>query len=361
MSLPLTLLAGLSTSLRDDLMRCMVLRRPGLVAVVYEVDPQPAGMRLVRRVVDASGTVQHEHVELVGCCLSCTVRQDAPEVLELVADLGRWQEAVMALPAALQPETVNGVLRAREDVSVDTVTVVVDAVLLLEQVSGDDLLADRGLAAAPTDRRSTAQLVFAQLEDADVLALVGLERVGTQDARTVQALLSHLAPLALQVAVAPGGIGAEELVSTGRRDTDSAPAERERLAALAVDLCPPACDVTTVRWSADRPLHSGRLREALPEIVGSVVRSRGYVWLADRPRSCIRWESAGGSLEFGDPVRWDRLPECSLVLTGIGLDAQELDDLLDACLATDDELDREPDWEDPFADALGPAEQPEQA
>ena len=39
MALPLTLLAGPSTALRDDLVRCLVLRRPGLVAVVYDVEP----------------------------------------------------------------------------------------------------------------------------------------------------------------------------------------------------------------------------------------------------------------------------------------------------------------------------------
>lgn len=352
--LPLTLLAGLSTSLRDDLVRCTVLRRPGLVAVVYDVDPQPGGVRLVRRVVDATGTAQAEQVELVGCCLSCTVREDAPEALELVAGSGRWGEVLLALPAALQPDAVTPVLDPTV-VHLDTVTAVVDAVLLREQVAGDDLLAERGLAAAPTDRRSTAGLVLGQLEDADVLAVVGLQRLGTAEARTLQALLSHLAPLAVQVPVGPGGVGAEDLVGTGRHDQDTTAAERERLAALAVELCPPDCGVTTLRWSSERPLHSGRLSAALPQVIGKVVRSRGHIWLADRPRACVRWESAGGTLAFGDPVRWQALPGCALLLTAVDLDAEALHDLLDSCLATDDELTG--GWPDPFEDALGPAGQ----
>lgn len=353
---PLTLLVGLSTSLRDDLVRCTVLRRPGLVAVVYDVDPQPAGVRLVRRVLDAAGTAHREQVELVGCCLSCTVRADAAEALDLVAGSGRWDEALLALPAALQSDAVTPVLD-RGAFRVDTVTAVVDAVLLREQVAGDDLLAERGLAAAPTDRRSTAGLVLSQLEDADVLAVVGLERLGTAAARTLQALLSHLAPLALQVPIAPGGIGCEDAVGTGRRDPGTTADERERLAALAVELCPPECGVTTLHWSSERPLHSARLAAALPQVIGGVVRSRGRIWLADRPSACVRWESAGGSLAFGDPVGWQRLPDCSLVLTGVGLDPVALRAVLDGCLATDDELAGEPSWEDPFADALGPAEQ----
>ncbi|TAL13782.1 MAG: cobalamin biosynthesis protein CobW [Frankiales bacterium] len=360
MPFPLTVLAGLSTSLRDDLVRCAVLRRPGLAAVAYDVDPQSTGIQVVRRVVDATGTLHREVLELVGCCLSCTVRADVPEVLQLLAVADRWREVLLALPAAMQPDSVLGAVDP-DVAEVDTVTTVVDAVLLREQVGGDDLLADRGLAAAPTDRRSTAGLVLGQLEESDVLAVVGLERLDTAEARTLQALLSHLAPLALQVTVGPGGVGCEDLVGTGRRDPRSTAEERERLAALAVELCVPECGVTTLRWTSERPMHSARLSAALPQVIGQVVRSRGHIWLADRPRDCVRWESAGGSLDFGDPERWRGLPQCSLVLTGVGVDADALHDLLDACLATDEELVGEPTWEDPFADALGPAEQRERA
>lgn len=355
MPLELTVLAGLSTSMRDDLVRCAVLRRPGLGAVLYDVEPQPEGVRVLRRVADASGAVHREQLELVGCCLSCTVRADVPEALELLAAGARWSEVLLALPAALQPETV--LVAIDPDVArVDTVTTVVDAVLLRQQVGGDDLLAERGLAAAPTDRRSTAGLVLGQLEDADVLAVLGLERLGTADARTLQALLSHLAPLALQVPIGPGGVGCENLVGTGRRDPGTTAGERERLAALAVELCPPECGVTTLQWSSERPLHSARLAAALPDVVAQVVRSRGHIWLADRPRDCVRWESAGANLAFGDPSRWRGLPGCSLVLTGVGVDAAVLRELLDSCLVTDAELLDGPDWPDPFADALGPAD-----
>lgn len=361
MPLPLTVLTGSSTSLRDDLVRCLVLRRGGLVAVVYDLDVGASGVRVVRRVLDAGGTAHAEDVELVGCCLSCTVRQDVAEAARLVARSGRWTEVLLALPAALEPQVVTAVLTGSPDVEVDGVTTVVDAVLLRAQVEGDDLLAERGLAVAPSDRRSTAQLLVAQLEDADVLAVLGLERLGTEQGRTLQALLAHLAPLALQVVVGPGGAGCDDLVGTGRRDAGSTAEERERLAALAVELCPPACGVTTVRWQADRPLHSARLAQALPEVVHAVVRSRGHIWLADRHRARIRWESAGGTLSFGDPERWQALPGCSLLLTGIGLRTHEVCDLLDSCLATDDELARQPDGEDPFAAALGPAEEAEPA
>jgi len=354
MPLTLSLLAGPSTSLRDDLVRCLVLRRPSLVAIAYDLRPSASGTRLVRRVLDATGLLEREELELTGCCLSCTVREDAAPAVELLTAVGRWSEAVLALPASVQPGELALVLVRRDGLPVDTVTTVVDARLLRAQLGGDDLLADRGLAAAPADRRSTAELILRQLEDADVLAVCDLHRVGTAEARLVEALLAHLAPLALQVPVGPDGTGCDDVVSTGRHDPATGALGRERLAALAVGLCPPACGVTTVRWHSDRALHSGRLREALPLLIEGVVRSRGHVWLADRPRQKVRWESAGGSLAFGDPETWDAAPDCALVLTGVGLDEAALRQRLAACLVTGDELTG-PCWPDPFVDALGQA------
>ena len=349
----LTLLAGPSPSLRDDLVRCLVLRRPGLVAVVYDVEPTAGGTVLVRRIHDFSGLVQRDELELTGCCLTCTVRQDAAPAVELVDGARRWEEVVLALPAVVEPGQLARVLSLRDGLPVDTVTTVVDAVLLRQQLEGADLLAERGLAAAEADRRSTAGLVVRQLEDADVVAVVALQRVDTEKARTVEALLSHLAPLALQVPLGPGGVGCDDVVSTGRRGSAAGARDRDHLAVLAAGLCPPACGVTTVVWSADRPLSSPRLHAALPDLVDGVVRSRGHVWLADRPRVRFRWESAGASLSLGEPVRWESLPDCALVLTGVGLDEADLRRRLDACLATDAELDAGSTWADPFAESLG--------
>ena len=351
----LTLLAGPSTSLRDDVARCLVLRRPGLVTVAYDVHPAPDGAYLTRTVRDCTGTHDAQRVPLTGCCLSCTVLADAGPAVDLVAASDRWSEVVVALPAAVRPSDVAAALHGFGAV-VDTVTTVVDARLLLAQLGGDDLLADRGLAVASTDRRSTAELVAGQLEDADVLAVADVHAVGTQTATTVQALLSHLAPLAAQVLLGPGGAGCDELVSTGRHDAGTAPQARAELAVLAAGLCPPACGVTTVVWQSDRALDPRRLSAALPDVVDGTVRSRGHVWLANRPEQSVRWEGAGAALSFGHPQPWTTRPGSQLVVTGLGLEADRLRRLLDGCVAGVDEVTGVDD--DPFADALGPADRP---
>ena len=131
-------------------------------------------------------------------------------------------------------------------------------------------------------------------------------------------------------------------------------------------------------------MHAQRLHDALEQICAGVIRSRGHLWLANRPDSIHRWESAGEHLAIQTSGTW--LPEqddkawqaasaerrtfasllwdpyygerrCELTFTGIDLDVPALHEQLNSCLLTDTELSLGPEYwhltDDPFADTLG--------
>lgn len=358
MTFPLTVLSSPSSVLRDQLVQQLLGRRPGLVVVVHDIDDLWRDGTVRRRVLDDSGVLEDERVHLEHGCVSCTLREDVLPALVRVAQVGRWQQVVLALPV---PVTADGVLAAlehtgpavSEHVRLDGVTTLVDAVLLREQVSGDDPLSERGLAAAETDERSMADLVVEQVDSADVLAVLQLERVTADVARTVDTLLAHLAPLARRVALGPDGAGCEAVVGAGRGGL--AAQDRARLGLLAHELLPAGNGVATLVWRSDRPLHAARLHDALEEVVVPVQRSRGHVQLANRPTQVLAWESAGTNLSLGVLEQVHRgTPCCELVLTGLGLDVDALQQELDGCVATDSELVRgAADVVDPFRSALG--------
>lgn len=352
MSLPLTLLTGAATALRDDLLRCLVLRRPALVAVRYDVAVDGETTTVQRVVLDARGVQSTSTLPLVDCCFSCTVRDDAAPAVGVLA-YGQPEQIVLALPASLSPQSLNGTLYDIPGVRCTTVSTLVEAPLLRAQVSGSDLLAERGMAAAPTDRRSTAELICSQLEQADVVGVAGLPRLGTERARTADALLAHLAPLARRVELGPGGAGCDELLghvpeALGRRGPEGS--ERDRLAFLAADLCSPSCGVQTLRWRSTQALHPVRLREAMPRLITDCVRGRGLLLLGGRTDRAVRWSSAGASLSIGDESVWQGEPATDLLLTGVGFDPESLRALLQWCLATPEELAAP--LVDPFANSL---------
>jgi G3E family GTPase len=164
-------------------------------------------------------------------------------------------------------------------------------------------------------------------------------------------LLEHLNPRTSVVTAGVSGVPDGSVARTGRFDFDAAEAWAGELATS--DRVQPSDDgVTTVLWTSTRPLHPTRLNDALEDIVNGVVRSRGVVWLANRPTQRVRWESAGYSASLGMLGEWsEHLAECTVVATGMGLDPARLQAILDACLLTDSEL-ASLDWndlEDPFA------------
>ncbi|MDT0329878.1 CobW C-terminal domain-containing protein [Nocardiopsis lambiniae] len=138
--------------------------------------------------------------------------------------------------------------------------------------------------------------------------------------------------------------------------------------------------VETVVWRRFRPLHPERFYEALDEMTGASLRSRGRLWLASRPGTMLSWEAVGLSLSFEPSGPWPAAlpaPERSLAaglrgpgdmfdwhprtgdrcrhlaFTGLGVNVPRLLSLLDSCLLSEEESiawERHgPLCEDPFA------------
>ncbi|MFC0627393.1 CobW family GTP-binding protein [Kribbella deserti] len=373
---PLTLLVGLSTTLREPVLTAMLT--PGTAAIVVEQDELATREVLTWRLVSAAGKVvqQSPSVDPLSAgwadsgwqtldsgefavgddCGACQLIECLLPLLETLVDRGHWQHLVLAAPPAMEARPLAATLVAAmpDAISVDTVTCVVDAVLLVEQLSGDELLAERGLNLGAPDRRNVAELTARQVEYADVCVLANAHRAAAP--QRLHNLLRHLNPRTTVVETDPSGVPAGQVSQTGAFDFAAAEAWAGVLAEAA-GLQPNEAGVTTVLWRSTRPLHPARLNDALESIVEGVVRSRGVVWLANRPTQRVRWESAGFSASLGALGEWsdtEHLAECTLVATGVGLDPARLQAILDACLLTEAELTTL-DWhslDDPFAGVL---------
>ncbi|MGW6196037.1 CobW family GTP-binding protein [Kribbella sp. NPDC055110] len=347
---PLSLLVGLSTTLREPVLEAMT--DATTVVVVIEQDDLPGRGVLSWRVQDASGPIDAGEFTVGDDCGACQLIESLVPLLETLVARGHWDHLVLAAPPAMEARPlVTTLTSVLPELVVDTVTCVVDAVLLVAQLSGDELLAERGLALGLPDRRNVAELTARQVEYADVCVLANAHR--STAVERLENLLLHLNPRTSVVMADAAGVPNGPVARTGRFDFEAAESWAGELAAS--DRVQPSGDgVTTVLWRSTRPLHPTRLNDALEDIVDGVVRSRGVVWLANRPTQRVRWESAGYSASLGMLGEWsetEHLAECTVVATGMGLDPARLQSVLDACLLTESEL-ASLDWtdlEDPFA------------
>ncbi|ARQ69116.1 CobW family GTP-binding protein [Streptomyces marincola] len=357
--LPVVIVAGLHADARRAVVDALLRAVPRSVVLHHDLSTASEGA-VLRVVRDPSHVVSVDEAPLVNDCACCALREDLLPELERLADSGELCAlAVVELWDSVEPQAMAQLIdsQAGDGVTLVGVVTAVDPARLLPSLAQGDDLADVGLAAASTDRRTVSDTFARQLEYAPVLALVD---GGTAPDATDRALLVHLHGTA--TLTAPTHPDFLRVVTAGF-DAASAAARVHPATALL----PQAGEhdgVTTHVWRARRPFHAHRLYSALPDLACAAVRSRGRFWVADRTDAMLAWDAAGGALCVDDMGPWfaalpeeirsslpverqvaaqiDWHPEHGdrgqhLVFVAPGLDTGWLTDLLDSCLLTDEE------------------------
>ncbi|WP_280233488.1 ribosome hibernation factor-recruiting GTPase MRF [Nocardia cyriacigeorgica] len=399
---PVVVVAGSSGRATDGVDQ--VARALGTAAGTVVVRHDLAELRegIVRRTVRDGARETTSVLELAHGCVSCTLRADLLPLLCTLAARDSVGRIVLALDPAFEAEAVcqavEGVVvagvvgrvdgPAGRDVRIEAVLTCVDARHWLGDATGDDTLAECGLATADDDR-TVAQVAVGQVDFADALIVTATDRIDALDRERLGAVLTRLVPAApvWWGTDAEPIAGAEIEALLARISGDS---RRGRVfdahAPLLRGQPPLGTDqgVTLVEFAASRPFHPARLHEALDVLFEGVVTARGRMWLATQPDDVVWLESAGGGLRVGgagrwlaamtpteleqaDPVRramaalrWDDTfgdRDISLVILVHDADPDDIRRALHWALVDDDELrlvERAPErvahWEDPFGE-----------
>lgn len=350
-------------------------RKGGTVVVEHRFDGQ-----VVRRTVSGSrdGDLRTSEfpLELANGCVHCTVRNDLLVLLRRLHRRGDVGRIVVHTAPWLEPESICWAINhvavrvgpgyidgpAARDVSIEAVINCVDVTHWVSDATGDAELGDG---------RTVAQVLVGQAEFADIQVLSSPES-------SALAVLRRLAPRA-RITVGPDRVEMAllHLDPESRKGCDVNPFDP--LLAGEPPLGPDG-EAMLVEFSADRPFHPQRLHVAIDTLLDGVIRTRGRVWLANRPKDVMWIESAGGGLRtahagiwlaamtshqvaYVDPQRralaalqWnDRFGDRHISMTILVCGARSadvLDSLRDALL-TDDELSRPWEWSsytDPFGD-----------
>ena len=333
-------------------------------------------------------------------CICCTLRDDLLEQVSLLAARGCFDYLVVESTGISDPQPVAATFTAlgsgggalAQYAPLDSLLTVVDASRVAADLASDELLLSRGQAAHAADGRAVAALLAAQVECADTLVLNKCDLVTEAQLVEAEATLRALNPTARLLRAVRAELPVRELLHTGRFDAAAAAAVggdggaswREEQAAAAAGR--PAAGhaseserlgIGSVTLRDVRPFHPARLWHAVAEqqVTGTLLRSKGFFWLASRPGIAWSWSTAGpaaAAAAFGPAAQWraDALPLHLWPAPGGGWDAQWGDraqqlvligtpaathaaaEALRAALLTDDELALgEAGWEAAFAAA----------
>lgn len=320
MSVPVVVLATVDPVVRDLSQFSLVSDLPGTGVLRHDLDPVAGTLR---RVVSdggglaGNGVIDDHTMPLAHTCLGCAIREDLlPALAGMIAD-GRWERILVVLPVAAELRPVVSALQDPQTASTLDATLFAtvaagDADRVRDDLLGDQLLADRGLALTRDDRRSVGEALAAQVEYADLLLSCGSDPVGLT-------LVDHLRG----VRSARSDLFATRAgqVFLPRHDPRVAAARVDPRLVVPADAADPSGSPTHGVWTIDlhtrRPLHPERFREQMEALAARGTRSRGRFQLATRPRTVGVWDGVGGQLSIGDAGGWERTsPSTRLVVTG---------------------------------------------
>ncbi len=333
MSVPVVILSTIDPVLRDAAVFSILTDLPDTGVLRQDLDPD-AG--ILRRVIsDDTGVAEDQTVPLAHTCLGCAIREDSLPSLDSMIASGRWQRLVWALPVSAETTPAarplaNPDIANRIGAELAAVVALAGTDTLAEDIMGDDLLADRGLALSTDDRRSVGEALAGQLGHADLVLTTGSDKIGTTLAdhlRGVRARRSELFSMPAAQLFLP------------RYVHHAAEARVDPRMVVPPDASD-ANGVWTLDLSSRRPLHPFRFNDRLSALGSGRVRSRGRFQLASRPGTVGEWDSAGGQLSIGDAGGWEgSTPSTRLIFTGTTRhDRERITRTFNSVLLTDEEI-----------------------
>lgn len=312
-------------------------------------------------------------------CICCTLREDLLEQVSELAAEEKYDYLLIESTGIGEPMPVAATFAHTDEegkslsqvARLDTMVTVVDAASFFAHMESSEDLRKLGIAVDETDDRTIVDLLIDQVEFANVIILNKTDLLPPERLSTVEMMIRKLNPDARLLHSSFGKVPAQELLNTKLFDFERAAQAPGWIKELSGQHTPETEEygISSFTYKRDRPFHPARFSQCIQSEWPGVVRSKGFFWLASRPRLAGSWSQAGGSCrtepagywasqgENGELISSEVAPvqgKQELVLIGIAMRKELLIQMLDGCLLTDDELALgEAGWKN-FVDPFSP-------
>ena len=321
--LPVTVLSGFLGAGKTTVLSHILNNRQNrkVAVIVNDMSEINIDSAIVQNEVSLNRS-EEKLVELSNGCICCTLREDLLEEVNRLAKDGRFDYLVIEstgiseqLPVAETFTFADEDGVSLSDVAdLDTMVTVVDAVNFLKDYDEAKYLQETGESLGEEDERSVADLLVDQVEFADIILVSKTDLVELQQVERLEAILKTLNTDAKVLPISQGQIDVDAVLNTGLFNFERAEQAPGWLKEMRGEHVPETEEygISSFNYQARRPFHPEKFYHFLhnTKSYGTLLRSKGYFWLASRPQFVGQWSQAGGIARYGFAgMFWKAVPK----------------------------------------------------
>ncbi|WP_458123922.1 GTP-binding protein [Paenibacillus sp. Z3-2] len=374
---PVTVLSGYLGSGKTTVLNHVLNNRQGLKVAVIVNDMSEVNIdaALVKGEATLSRT-EEKLVELSNGCICCTLRDDLMQEIEKLVNEGKYDYILIESTGISEPVPVAQTFTYADEESgidltrlarLDCLVTVVDANRFWHDFGSGQSLLDRNQATGDEDTRDVVDLLIDQIETCDVLLLNKCDLIDDTELNKLEGIIRKLQPNAKIIRTENGQVNPSEILNTNRFDFEKVSMSAGWIQELEKESHTPETEeygIGSFVYRRRKPFHPSRLAEFMSYWPEEVVRAKGLVWLAAEGDVAASLSQAGPSIQFGPAGHWvAALPEADkeeilrnepdvlekwdaqwgdrqteLVMIGIEMERASIEDELDQCLLSDEEM-----------------------